>query len=204
MADKSIIDDVADRLEQNLQRADALRAMFDRLNAEEIGPVVASDLLRAAVVLLHAALEDVVRSIEEARLPDVPTFKWNFAVPSLPYDRTERITMQQLLEYRGKTVEDVFQASVRQHFERTNYNNVSDLFSALARVGMNVAPVQAHADTVAAMMKRRHWIVHRADRSPDAIRGRDLAQHISSGLVAGWSVAVRQVGVGLVAAWRKA
>lgn len=204
MADKSVIDEISDRLSQNLRRTNELRNTFDRLNlGKGRASVVETDLLRAAVVLVHAALEDVVRSIEEARLPAIPGVKWNFAVPSEPHDRIEKITMQQLLEYRGKTVEEVFQAAVRQHFERSNYNNLSDLTTALRRVGVQAAVVTTHGGTLTAMMKRRHWIVHRADRNPRTGQGQHHAQHITSATVAEWSRAVSSVGHGLIAEWRK-
>jgi hypothetical protein len=58
------VDELRARLTSNLQRVEGLAAL-----SEWIDCPARNDLLRASVVLLHATLEDVLRSVLELRLP---------------------------------------------------------------------------------------------------------------------------------------
>src|SRR5690554_8182614 len=60
--------EVEERLNSNLKRVETLVKLFD--DSESGGSPTETDLLRAAVVFLHATLEDVVRSGLELRLPN--------------------------------------------------------------------------------------------------------------------------------------
>jgi hypothetical protein len=98
-------------------------------------PVGDADILRAAVLLLHAALEDLLRSTEELRLP-LPTippdvFKTFKFVPPSGKDAKERFTLEDLAAYRGQSVDDVFSKAIESYLDRSNYNNIADVRSAI-------------------------------------------------------------------------
>jgi hypothetical protein len=58
----------------NVERVRALVSLYEGNVSGVPGrkPVPVADLLRAAVVLLHATLEDLVRSLAEWKFPDAP------------------------------------------------------------------------------------------------------------------------------------
>jgi hypothetical protein len=49
------------------------------------------------------------------------------------------------------------------------------------------------------MMKRRHWIVHRADRNTATGGGHHAPSALQQGAVEAWSDALRQFGVNVLA-----
>lgn len=65
--------EIVDRFDENLNRAENLILIYDRHIAKSgkgRRPARDTDILRAAVVLTHAALEDFLRSITIEKLPD--------------------------------------------------------------------------------------------------------------------------------------
>jgi len=161
--------DVEDRLTINLSRVRNLIARYPATGSGRRS-VEDSDLLRAAVVLLHATLEDVVRGVLEWKLPGAASD--GFADMVLAgFDEKgkhltgEKFTVSQLAQHRGKTVDAVLVETVRAYLARSNYNHPGDIDEALVRIGLSKTLVDPslRARTYA-MMTRRHWIVHRADR----------------------------------------
>ena len=95
--------------------------------------------------------------------------RWTCALPDDPRRNPEKVTLVELLRaYRGKSVADVLTAAIQAHVERSNYNSVAEVVAAMRQLGVTTSVVSANADGVAGMMKRRHWIVHRADRDEQA------------------------------------
>lgn len=62
------VDDIRQRLRDNLARVENIIESSELLPASAAAPIK-SDLLRAAVVFLHATMEDVLRSGLELELP---------------------------------------------------------------------------------------------------------------------------------------
>jgi hypothetical protein len=64
-----------DRFHENLERVTDLVVLYDRVTgpASRRPSVQESELLRMAVVFLHAALEDLLRGVAEWRLPAAST-----------------------------------------------------------------------------------------------------------------------------------
>ena len=62
---------IRERFERNLQRVRSLVALFSSLTGAGRGraSVEIEDILRSAVVLLHASLEDLLRGIANVRMP---------------------------------------------------------------------------------------------------------------------------------------
>jgi hypothetical protein len=156
------------RLAINLNR---VRNLIERYPATGSGrrSVADSDLLRAAVVLLHATLEDVIRGVLEWKLPTAaPAGFAELALAGVDDKGKaltgEKFTVPQLVQHRGKTVDDVLAETVRASLARSNYNNPGEIDAALTRVGLSRQLVDPTRARIAAMMTRRHWIVHRADR----------------------------------------
>jgi hypothetical protein len=54
--------------------------------------------------------------------------------------------------------------------------------------------VEPYRDSLGPMMKRRHWIVHRADRNELTGLGHHRTKSIDKGTVNGWLDAIRAFG----------
>jgi len=163
------------------------------------------DLLRAAVVLLHASLEDLFRSISEWKLPTASPESLNgirLASTRQDYkDYKEKFTLVDLAEFRGQSVDSVIARSIGSYLERSNYNHPGDLTDVLKRNGIDFTIPKELRDKLAAMMKRRHWIAHRVDR--DLLEKIDpnkpqLGQSILPELVNEWIDAVTRVGEAVI------
>jgi hypothetical protein len=124
-----------------------------------------TDVLRAATVLLHASVEDVLRSLAYWKLPAASVQ----VLDQIPFagGTALKITLGALSAQRGKTVDTVIKESVDASLERSNYNSTGEVCSLLQSIGLNVAPVQALLPVLEDAMKRRHQIVHRADANPN-------------------------------------
>ena len=175
---------------------------------------VHTDILRAAVVLLHATMEDLLRSLEELVLrrptPEAITrFRLAFP-PDRPNERSvEKYSLHQLAKrYPYATVESVIRQAVDTYLGHTNYNNSDDLAEALLRIGLR-ADTKPLLDQLAArllpMMLRRHQIVHRADflsQDPGSILfgGAHLLQSFE---VESWAETVQQFGAQVLAGFQE-
>lgn len=155
------------------------------------------ELLRAAIVLMHASIEDVLRSLEEARLPSCApeVFRdFSFVLPSDSRRRPQKITLAELLEYRGQMVDDVLRATIREYLDTANYNNATEVVVTLRRIGIRTDVAEQHAATVETLMRRRHWIAHRADQDPNAPAGTFATRAVDPADVHRWRDAVAAVG----------
>lgn len=148
---------------QNLKRVDHLI----RIHAEVSGDVddeAADDVLRSAVVFLHASLEDLLRSALAEKWPLAPAAE--FERVRLVGLKREKFTLEDLAKYRDRSVQDLFDESVSQSLATSNFNNVGDLETALARMGVSKDILGSEEiDRLQGMMSRRHLIVHRTDRN---------------------------------------
>lgn len=122
------------------------------------------DILRAAVVLLHATLEDCLRSISSALLPNSGEASLN-RVPliSCAGSRAEKFSLGKLAAHREKLVSTLIKESVDSYLRHVTFNNSNEIAEHLRELGFELAPMRGAFSTIEEMMKRRHQIVHRAD-----------------------------------------
>jgi len=159
------------------------------------------EILRAVVVLNHAYLEDFLRSVALWLLPIANEDALNDVPLVGTSGRAENFQLGKLARHRGKKIDDVIRESVAAYMERYTFNNVPAIKSFLASVDVKL-PSREEIDSssspiprlaidrevlalLEAMMKRRHHIVHRADK---ARTGNGL-QEITKGEVACWLAA---------------
>ena len=149
--------------------------------------------IAAAVVFLHATLEDLLRSVLEWRLPvaDAASLR---EVPLTGKKPRSTITLDELAAFRGLSVQDVIQRSVVDHLDRSNFNDPGEVDSVLEKVGLQKGMLNPHRDLLGPMMKRRHWIVHRADRDVARGPGHHAALPLGRPEVDAWSGSLRQFG----------
>src|SRR5207253_11452992 len=125
-------------------------------------PVMSGDLLRSAIVFLHSTLEDLLRSVEVRRTPAAGESVLN-DIPLVGV-RGEKFALGKLAAHRGKTVDAVILESVAAYLERQSYNNPEELAAFCARAGVDKGMLQPFFGVLGEFMRRRHQIVHRADR----------------------------------------
>ena len=193
-----------DRFRSNLNRVRSLVGVYEQLTAGRGQGRVAvqnADILRAAVVFLHASLEDLLRSLEESyvklQLKKGATLgsSIHFLVDSAKDTRKDRITLGEAVMYHyDKTVEDVVRLSVEREFSTRTYNNFRDVVQAIEGLKLDTTCATGSGSTLSMMMKRRHRIAHRADHNPIQGKGQHAALPISLRSFKLWLDTVRRVG----------
>lgn len=188
------------RLEVNLRRVQRLMELYTASSSGQGRRQVAqTDLLRAAIVLLHATLEDVVRSMSEWKLPLVRDNKI-FGDINLAGTKSSKFTLADIASHRGKSIDDLIRESVLESLKRSNYNNPGEIEQAIEAVGLSKNLLDPYRSLLGPMIQRRHWIVHRADQNVASGSGHHPTQTIDKATVQEWYDAVQNFSKGLLAA----
>lgn len=146
-------------------------------------------MLRAAVVLTHATLEDVLRSVAEERLPAARPEVLE-KVPLIGLGKRTNFTLGDLAAHHASSVGDLIQRSVIANLERSSYNNVGEIKHLLDSMGLSRTVADPEASSLETMMKRRHLIAHRADQNDTVGPGHRRTRSISRAIVERWLDAV--------------
>ena len=182
---------ILDRLEVNLARAETLVLIYKtHLKGSGRGRRghAKTDVLRAAVVFIHASVEEVLRSIAYWKLPLAgQDYLDTLFLPG----EGKKVALGALVAHRGKSVDEVITQAVNDELEKSNYNNPKEIAALCTSVGVPLHEVNGHFSVIDQMMKRRHKIVHRADRSEIVGRGQYQFAHISPEQVDTWIGAAR-------------
>lgn len=182
-------DRIAERFSENIKRVRNLVSIYEEhLAGAGSGRRghMKTDVLRAATVLLHASVEDMLRSLAYWKLPMANTDVLD-KIPLVTAAPAIKFSLGALTAHRGKSVDEVIAASVNGYLERSNYNNVEEVAAFLGNIGVTVANVNGTFPTLEEMMKRRHQIVHRADRDETGGSGRHAVRSIGRNKVREWA-----------------
>jgi hypothetical protein len=155
-------------------------------------PTGSTDVLRAAVVLLHSGLEEFLRALIRADWPHGAEDILN-QVPLVGdgrRGRPEKFFLGKLHKHRGKTVDDLITESVREYLETTNFNNVGEIKSTLTSLGVELSCGDPYYASISQLTERRHQIVHRGDVNAQRGRGHHSTSSISVSTVRAWADAV--------------
>lgn len=151
----------------NLRRANNLIDASRELGRANSDPSpLAQDVLRAAVVFLHASLEEVIRNLYVKRLPNVAPEKLDQVplVSSAGHNRPAKILLGTLVQFRGEFVENVIKKSINAYVDTFNLNNASELAQCLELAEIDISQLRQHFALLNELMQRRHQIVHQMDR----------------------------------------
>jgi hypothetical protein len=184
------------QISEGLQRCMKLTEAAGRADKE-----TAEEILRAVVVLNHAYLEDFLRRVALWLMPLAGEAALNTVPLVGASGRVEKFQLGKLAEHRGKKIDVLIRESVAAHMERSTFNSVTEIMSFLESVNVKLPsreeiesssikiprlPIAGNTlSLLEAMMKRRHHIVHRADK---AKAGGGL-QQITEGEVGCWLAA---------------
>jgi hypothetical protein len=183
------------RFDESLARVNNIVDIYeDKLAGDRQGrrPVGSTDILRSAVVFLHATVEEFLRGILEWQLPNQAELTLN-GIPLVgsPSGRADKFSLGRLAAHRGKTVDALIEESVTSHLTRSNFNSVDEVCAALNSVGLNPEPCRPQFAQLKDLMERRHQIVHRADRNPNIGPGQQAATSIGRHTVREWAQAAQ-------------
>jgi len=146
-----------------------------------------TDVLRAATVFLHSALEDFLRSLSKMLTPTSINEQKLNAVP-LPGlgGRAEKFFLGKLVAFRGKTVDEIIDTAISEHLDGISYNNVGEVKLCLRGLAIDPDNIPIDYGMLEEMIKRRHHIVHQADRNDSPGRGQHSTRSISITTVRDW------------------
>lgn len=151
-----------------------------------------TDVLRAATVFLHASMEDFLRSIAYWKLPDATSTVID-TIPIVGSDgNRKKFFLGELVQHKGKSVDDLIKESVDDYLERSNYNNTNEICTFLESVGVDVSAVNSRFADLESLMKRRHQIVHRADRDETGGQGHHRVRSLGRRYLWNWLSAVEK------------
>ena len=157
-----------DQFTQNMQRSRMLVAMYNQIAKDhpDSKSIHATDILRAAVVFMHAALEEFLRSLVLTTFPLASTEVLNDVPLSgqSRMGRAEKFFLGDLARFNELTVAQVIERSVRDYVSRQTYNNRGDLMFVVRSLGLRDSDVSGVLPKLDAMLRRRHQIVHRGDK----------------------------------------
>ena len=154
-----MLKEITQDLSQNLKRVEALVEKYETHPDAKGGgrkPAELLDILRAAVVFLHASLEDFLRGLAALKLPDASKEVLN-KIPLVDSGKNpSKFWLGDLVVHRDKTVREVFSESVEQHLQQSNYNDTDDISYLLDAIGVEVSNVNSQFDILQKMMNRQY------------------------------------------------
>lgn len=159
-----------ENFDQNIRRVEALCKIYTLLQNDHKSQseYKNTDVLRSAVVLLHASFEDYFRTILIQWLPlkaQTATLK-EISLPTRSGKRAEKFSFVDLIEYKEKNIEELLKDAVNKKFHATSFNNYKDIISWMKKIGLNDKGF-SRQDEIEKAIKRRHTIVHETDRKDD-------------------------------------
>lgn len=154
----------------NISRAKNLISASKQLEGSSAESArLSHDVLRAAVVFLHASLEEVIRNLYVQRLPNSSPDHLS-QIPLITdgaSSRSAKFMLGDLVPFRGEFVENVIIKSVEAYVDTFNLNNATQLANCLELAELPTEPLRQHFSALHDLMQRRHQIVHQMDRSDE-------------------------------------
>lgn len=199
-----MISEITDTFDSNIGRVNNLISLYRSIT---VGPgrkpTNSSDLLRATVVILHSTLEDFLRNLLVWKLPDQDSSKLE-NVPLIGKSSTGKKTkfhLGELVEHKNRQVEDLIKDSVSEYLNMQSFNSTVDIAKALSSMGIEInEPIRNCFPKLEVMIKRRHNIVHQADRQNESGKGYHRVKSISLNQVNGWKEKVDELTLQIIRA----
>jgi hypothetical protein len=154
-----------DFIATNLRRAEDLTVFAEKHFMKDGPSPIRDDILRAAVVFLHATLEDFLRYIGSKYIPSGSEDVLNkiSLIGSSDVLRPEKFLLGKLAKHRDKTVDQLITESVEAHLDKRSFSNTTDISQLLDSVGVPSTEVEAYYPSISELMARRHEIAHKGD-----------------------------------------
>lgn len=189
---------IAMRFLLNTKRVQNLLSLYDEL-ATRNERNYQHDILRSAVVLLHATLEDVLRGLLKwKKLQSDPKQLSDILFYSDDDDRGDKsITLSSLasrvdMAGNGLTVRELIDETIRVYYDRRSFNDRNQVSKALTSLGLKPTDHAKTLNTIDPMIQRRHLIVHQSDRIEPVAGKHGKLTNIVKDDVKNWLSAVSQ------------
>ncbi len=124
---------------------------------------IEGDLLRAMIVFGHASLEEVVRQIARLKIIDASAAVLK-KIPLVDTRQGSKFTLDQLIAYRGQSIDDVLQASIDYYLDRFSIRTFGDIEIMLDSLEIDRLVIEPYKKYLSPLILRRHKIVHESDR----------------------------------------
>jgi hypothetical protein len=160
---RAFINEYNARIATNLRRAENLIEFAENSFSKDRLSSIKDDILRAAVVFLHATLEDFLRYIGCKYIPSGDEDVLNKISLIGSSDRPEKFFLGKLAKYRDRKVDQLIVESVEAHLDKHNFSNTHDIADLLKSVGVPSSVVEKYYRSISELMARRHEIVHKGD-----------------------------------------
>lgn len=168
---------------------------LDENRAQGRRPTHNLDILRTSVVFTHSTLEDYLRNILIIKLPSSDASVLN-TIPLIGASENGRKTkfdLGDLVAFKELKIEKVIENSVKDYLNFVSFNDTNDIVANLAKVSIKVTPEIAKLlPTLNEFIKRRHNIVHNADRELEVRRGNHRIKSINYNKVCKWQKTLDQ------------
>jgi hypothetical protein len=186
-----MFDELKYRFKMNIERVKNLVGIYGRVKSQGQGrkSVQDTDILRAAVVFLHASVEEVLRGIMREKLPDAEKIVLN-DVPLLGTrkgGRPEKFYLGELKPFMGKKISQLIKESVNEYLGFITFNDTTEIMSRLESIKISYDDSEINVlSSISEIIERRHNIVHQADNNPETKQGSFHALAINQSTLEGW------------------
>lgn len=144
-----------------------------------------SDILRGAVMLCHANLEQLLRDLIYFKGKRTSDFFKDIPLPG--YKRGEKFTLFDLVKFKDQPASKIIDTAVHASLEQQSFTNTSHVGWALNLCGQNDKDYKRFFPLINELMERRHHIVHTADVDPLPGPGRQITRSLSAKKVRDWN-----------------
>jgi hypothetical protein len=185
---KTAYQNIERRFVFNLERVQNLIQIYQTLIKDKKNNIrYKKDILRAAVVMLHASLEDLLRGLLGWRLPSGNAEH----LKSIPFNigegKDEKVSLPSLAKYRGQMIDKVIEDAVHKWLDKESYNNLGDVKSAIKALELEPGDFDTYFKSINAAMLRRHEIVHQTDRKKSEVGSHGKPTPLTASDVASWT-----------------
>jgi hypothetical protein len=151
------------RIATNLRRVGDLIEFAENRFTKDRQSQIKDDILRAAVVFLHATLEDFLRYIGGGYIPSGSEDVLDKISLVGSSDRPEKFSLGKLAKHRDKKIDQLITESVEAHLDRRSFSSTKEIANFLDSVGVPSSAVDNFYPSLSDLIVRRHQIVHRGD-----------------------------------------
>ena len=192
--DRQTLATIIQNFEKNVERLNNLVLVYqDTKIGAGRNTTHRSDLLRAVVIFNHASLEDFLRNVWVWLLPSMESEKLA-QIPlkgTSPKERRTKFDFSELSKYKGQPVEKIIHESIEEYSNQISFNRIEDIINTLKEIGLEFSGEEKKQfGLLSKMIRRRHHIVHQADREEAKGKGYHRIKSISLTEVLRWKKVV--------------
>jgi hypothetical protein len=192
--DLSILEDIVQNFDNNVSRLNNLISLYENTKkGAGRNSAHKSDLLRSVVIFNHASLEDFLRNIWVWKLPSMPGDKLSIIpLKGTPgKERRTKFDFSEIIRFRQQSLEDILTDSIKEYANTISFNRIEDIMNALREINISISAAEKQQfGVLSEMIKRRHHIVHQADRELTKGKGYHQVKSISLTEVQKWKKTV--------------